>query len=410
MAKVRTRKRGKTWSFIFEAGKKEDGKRRVVEKGGFLTKEAAYDAGTAAYTDWKHGNIGITSENITVADFLQNWLDNVAAMNVRTTTFEHYASCIKNSIVPYFPGVTVQSLTPAMLDKWMRTLAQKGLARKTLQNIYALFHHALDYAVYPSELIASNPIVYIKVPRSAPAEVVKRTIVTPEQFAELLEKHPFGTPLHIPLLLLYHTGMRRGEVLGLSWNDIDLKRKTITLVRQVVYYHGEKGWHLTDPKTQSSRRKFVIDEFLAEELRKWKAAQKRAEREQGDAYVCIYQDGTGKMAQASKRLPPEDGWLRFPLVCTRSNGKLVTPNYLGEHLQAEGLNPHSFRHTHATQLIENGATPKGVAGRLGHRNAVITQNLYTHNTDKLQEDTAAIFEKTMQTNTKSRQNADKKNE
>ena len=97
MAKVRTRKRGKTWSYIFEAGKKEDGKRRVVEKGGFPSKEAAYDAGTAAYTDWKHGNIGITSENITVADFLQNWLDNVAAMNVRATTFEHYASCIRNS-------------------------------------------------------------------------------------------------------------------------------------------------------------------------------------------------------------------------------------------------------------------------------------------------------------------------
>ena len=411
MAKVRTRKRGKTWSYIFEAGKKEDGKRRVVEKGGFPSKEAAYDAGTAAYTDWKHGNIGITSENITVADFLQNWLDNVAAMNVRATTFEHYASCIRNSITPYFPGITVQNLTPAMLDKWIRALAKKGLARKTLQNIYALFHHALDYAVYPSELIASNPIVYIKVPRSAPAEVVKRTIVTPEQFAELLAKYPFGTPLHIPLLLLYHTGMRRGEVLGLSWDDIDLNRNTISLVRQVVYLHGkDKGWHLTDPKTQSSRRKFVIDEFLAEELRKWKAAQEQAEAEQGDTYVCVYRNGTGKMTQASKRLSPEDGWTRFPLVCTHGNGKLVTPNYLGEKLQAEGLNPHSFRHTHATQLIENGATPKGVAGRLGHRNAVITQNLYTHNTDKLQEDTAAIFEKTMQTNAVCRQNADNEDE
>ena len=66
-------------------------------------------------------------------------------------------------------------------------------------------------------------------------------------------------------------------------------------------------------------------------------------------------------------------------------------------MQKAGINAHSFRHTHATTLIENGATPKGVAGRLGHSNTAITQNLYTHSTQKLQEDTATIFEKTLQT-------------
>ena len=66
-------------------------------------------------------------------------------------------------------------------------------------------------------------------------------------------------------------------------------------------------------------------------------------------------------------------------------------------LHAEGLNAHSFRHTHITQLIENGAIPKGVAGRVGHANTQITQNLYTHNTLKLQEETLAIFDKNLQT-------------
>ena len=63
-----------------------------------------------------------------------------------------------------------------------------------------------------------------------------------------------------------------------------------------------------------------------------------------------------------------------------------------------GLNAHSFRHTHTTQLIENGAPVKAVAERLGHADATITQNLYTHNTQKLQEEAAAIFDKTLQTN------------
>ena len=69
MAKVRIRKRDKTFSYIFKAGKKADGKRKVVEKGGFESKKAAYDAGVAAYNDWKHGNIGITSENISLNCF-----------------------------------------------------------------------------------------------------------------------------------------------------------------------------------------------------------------------------------------------------------------------------------------------------------------------------------------------------
>ena len=64
MTRVRVRKRGKTFSYIFEAGKTLEGKRKVVEKGGFSTKQDAYNAGVDAYNNWKHGNIGITSENI----------------------------------------------------------------------------------------------------------------------------------------------------------------------------------------------------------------------------------------------------------------------------------------------------------------------------------------------------------
>ena len=110
--------------------------------------------------------------------------------------------------------------------------------------------------------------------------------ISPEQFKALLGKYPFGTPPYIPLLLLYHTGMRISEVLG-----------------------------------------------------------------------------------------------------------LLTKMLLGE-----GLNAHSFRHTHTTQLAEIGVSAKAIAGRLGHADATITQNLYTHNTEKLQEETAAIFGKTLQTN------------
>ena len=212
MAQVRVRKRGKTFSYIFEAGK-IDGKRKVVEKGGYATKAEAYKAGVAAYNDFLHGNIGITSESISLKDFMTAWLNNVVAVNVKASSMQAYQSHFKNHIIPHLGETKVQELTPVMLDKWLRKLLQKGLAQKTLTVIHALI---LNYAVYPAQLINSNSAAYIKVPKNAPRNVVKRHIITSERFKALLEKYPFGTPYYIPLLLLYHTGMRLGKVLGLS--------------------------------------------------------------------------------------------------------------------------------------------------------------------------------------------------
>ena len=196
MAQVRTRKRGKTFSYIFEAGKKPDGRRNVVEKGGFATKAQAYKAGVAAYNDYLHGNIGITSEKITLKDFMTAWLDNVMSANVKPTSLQTYRVTFQNQIAPHLGDVKVQDLTPAMLDEWMRKLLQTGLAKNTLSATHALIFSALNYAIYPAQLILSNPAAYIKVPKNAPKNVVKRTIITTEQFNALLEKYLFGTPFY----------------------------------------------------------------------------------------------------------------------------------------------------------------------------------------------------------------------
>ena len=194
LAQIRIRKRGKTFSYIFEAGK-IDGKRKVVEKGGYQTKDAAYKAGVEAYNDYLHGNIGITSESITLKDFMTNWLENVVAVNVKPSSMQTYKTALKTRIIPYLGEVKVQDLTPAMLDKWLRNLLQQGFGRNSLLNTCGLIHQALNYAVYPAQLITSNPAAYIKVPKNAPKNIVKRTIITSERFAELLQKYPFGTPM-----------------------------------------------------------------------------------------------------------------------------------------------------------------------------------------------------------------------
>ena len=397
MSQVRTRKRGKTFSYIFEAGKKSDGKRKVVEKGGFESKKAAYDAGVAAYTDWKHGNIGITSENISVKDFMQNWLDNVVALNVKANSMQVYTFLANKHIFPKFGSLTIQELTPAKLDGWIRELLKAGYSKSTISHVHTIIRRALDYAVYPAELISSNPANYIKVPKKAPTNIVKRHIITKEKLNELLEKYPFGSPYYIPILILFCTGVRIGELLGLTWDNIDLDKKIITLDKQVVYI-SKRGYFFTTLKTWSSNRYIVIDNFLAGELQRWQNKQQENEIAAGDSYVYIYCDAENKIFHQSKGIG-EIADKKVPMLCTRADGRMILREPFTKLLQNEGINAHSFRHTHATMLIENGATPKGVAGRLEHSNTLITQNLYTHNTKKLQDDTAEIFSKTMQTTT-----------
>ncbi len=392
--KVRTRKRGKTWSYIFEAGQ-VNGKRKVVEKGGFATEKDAYTAGVEKYNDFLHGNIGITSESITLKDFMTNWLNEVVALNVKATTMQTYKSNFENQIVPSLGGLKVQEITPVILDKWVRELQKKGLSYSSIAAAHALIHHALDYAVHPSRLITSNPVVYVKVPKNAPKNIIKRTIITPTRFKTLLEKYPFGTPFYIPFLLLYHTGMRLGEVLSLSWNDIDFEKKQISPRGQIVYLK-RRGYCFTSLKTESSNRYIIVDEYLLGELQRWREYQSEYEHRK-DGYIYVYCKSDGTIQKQSKNFPITSA-KRIPLVCTNSAGSFIVKTNLIKALREAGLNAHSFRHTHATQLIENGATAKAVASRLGHSNVLITQNLYTHNTLKLQEEAAAIFTKILQTN------------
>ena len=162
-----------------------------------------------------------------------------------------YQTFFKNQIAPHLGEVKVQELTPAMLDEWIRKFLRAGFSRNTLANTHILLRNALNYAVYPAQLIQSNPADYIKVPKNAPRNVIKRHIITPKKYAALLEKYPFGSPYHIPLMLLYHTGMRIGEVLGLRWSDVDFAAKRINVNRQICYRNSQ-GYYLNEPKTKKS--------------------------------------------------------------------------------------------------------------------------------------------------------------
>ena len=385
MAQVRTRKRGKTYSYIFEAGQ-VNGKRKVVEKGGFATKDAAYEAGVAAYTDWKHGDIGITSERITLAEFTSLWL-KAKPKDIRITTLESYTTIIDARITPYLGQYITQDLTPANIESWIVNLYKSGYSKGYIRQCRMILKSILDYAVHPSGLILSNPCSYVKVPKNAPVDVIKRTVIRKDRYHDLLAKFPIGTPMYIPFILFFHTGMRLGEMLGLAWEDIDFEEKSITISKQRVYRSkGATHECITETKTEKSERKIFMSAALTQEL--------QAEKERQFNLPLINMiDKDGFCYTYSKELLVQKGLIPIHLVCVNKKGRPVSRALVSKNLRDNGLNSHSFRHTQATRLAEAKVSPVTVARRLGHANIDTTLNIYTHDTEIMQKEAVLALEK-----------------
>ena len=123
--------------------------------------------------------------------------------------------------------------------------------------------------------------------------------------------------------------MRLGEVLGLSWSDIDFEAKKINLSRQIINLR-RRGQYFTTLKIESSKRYILIDDFLLSELKRWQTQQVENEKLLGDSYVYIYREDYGHIIRQSKGLPAPVAE-RIYLICTRGNGKIVLKKFLRKY-------------------------------------------------------------------------------
>lgn len=422
MAQINVTKRGSFWQYRFEAAK-VNGKRKQISKSGFRTKKEALEAGTKALAEYNRSGIHFEPSDISVSDYLDYWFDNYCKIELGYNTQLAYLSIIENHLKPRFGIFQLSALTTASIQPFANDLKLNGISRSHLTGILSVLSAALDYAVEPLHYIQFNPAKSVRTPKieKKPRE---RIILKNEEFEQIVERFPATSRFYIPLMIGYYTGVRISECFGLTWDDIDLENRTITIqhqsakrnygvdARKVLKEKGKKeeksAWYLTNKlKTKTSARTLKFGDTLYHALKDEKNRQLQNELQYGEFYTIHVlkpeDDGRGNILYRIIPLQKcvECQYNRCRLVCIDENGEYTTTDsfkYCSRVIHNQlhiAFDYHSLRHTHATKLIEAGASVKSVSARLGHTNVETTMNIYVHNTEVMEDHTVELFEKSV---------------
>lgn len=346
----------------------QNGVRHQHEHFGGFTRSEACRAYRQAMAEQDRTGKYFEPSSMNFSDFLQEWLEKYARYYLKPNTIDLYDSVISNHINPNFGNWKLRSLTTAALQDWILEL-KDSYSKSTVKCIMSCLRSSLRWAVANREYLHTNPMDNVKLPpyRTAPK---RPKVFTPEAIQAIFERFPAGHPIHMPCVLAYYTGMRLGECLALEWSNINMTARTIRITGTC---YDKKGVpKITTTKTTSSTRTITFGSKLYAELK----AQK------------LWQDKNRFQAGPFYREDPQ-----HKFICTMSDGRQMTSNnvkYFGmwckEHFP--GTSFHSFRHTHATMLIENGLALDYVSKRLGHSSIYTTANVYDTITD--QREKAAV--------------------
>lgn len=319
---------------------------------------------TAAVAEGRQGDAGA----ITVGEYLADWLVSLQLENLEANTINWYRGAVESHIVPVLGNVRLSKLTSAKIKAFLAEKAdhgrldgQGGLGATSMRRLRVTLTKALSAAV--PDLLASNPMDRVKSPEVKAKDVTTDTW-TPETmitFLEAVEDDRFYPLWH----LACWTGLRREELSGLQWGDIDgdvlsVRRARVTVRGDVII----KG-----PKTAASRRTVDLDAETVAVMRHWKAAQ------------------------AQERLLAGPAWSGDDWVFTNEIGEPYRPDYLTKtlsktlkRLDLPQTDIKGLRHAHATAMLKDGTHPKIVQERLGHASIKVTLDIYSSVVPGIQKD------------------------
>jgi integrase len=315
--------------------------------------------------------IVVDDKNLTVSEYLDRFLEDVHRGSVRDSTYSRDKYLVNNHVKPALGRVKLKNLSAMHLQRLYREKQDAGLSASTVQKIHHVLHKALAQAVR-WDLIARNPSDAVQAPRPTPEEMRP---LSADEARRLLEA-AHGDRLEALYVLAVTTGMRRGELLGLKWSDVDLENGRLSIRRALTRTDNGRRVALTEPKTRGSRRIVKLPQRDVEALRSHLERQLAEIEAAGDFY--------------------ED----YGLVFTTEAGTPINPSNLRQRsfaplLKKAGLPHirfHDLRHTCATLLFGKGVHPKYVQELLGHATIAITLDTYSHVLPGMGDQTATAME------------------
>jgi integrase len=375
MAAIRERPPGSNkWYVIVSLGRNEYGKpvQKWIRLRSARNKTEAKREAVRIEHELNAGS-WVPPSKLTVGDLLVEWLTS-AKPRLSPKTYQEYERIIIRHLIPALGRVPLDRVSPLTLEHYFarkrvdgRLDGPGGLSELTLRHHFAILHRAFRQAVR-WRYLTFNPTDGIDPPVGTAAE---QSTYSDAETVQLLRAVEVDAELHVPVVLAATLGMRRGEILGLKWSDVDLTNQTLT-IRRALQETKELGLFEKSPKTPGSRRRVALPQLVVDVLREHQVRQRQALAEL-----------TGAV--------PLDGY-----VCARADGRPWRPNNFSERyarfLSESGLRAIPFknlRHTHATSLLRSGVPAKIVSERLGHSRIGTTMDIYSHVTPDMQADAAA---------------------
>lgn len=354
------------------------GERQRVYRTVRGSKKVAQIELTKVIADIDRGLIvGTESSRIALAKYMEQWLAHMRH-RIRATTFDRYEGVTKNHIIRVLGKTQLGKLKPLQIQTFEAKLLQSGHMRKrgglsaqTVLHIHRVLSEALGQAVR-WQMIAVNPALAVQPPRAKRPELT----IPDAQTVERIVTTAAETTIYIAVLLAASTGMRRGEILGLRWTEVDLEQGLVRVVR--TYQRSRRGLEFVDPKTDRARRTIALPAFAVEALR-------HHHSEQG-----------------ARKLRAGAAWHDFNLVVELGDGRPVDPSEFSRKFAtivkktgAGRVRLHDMRHAFATMLLNSGVHPKIASEALGHSTVGITLDTYSHVLPNMQAKAAAAIQEAL---------------
>lgn len=335
------------------------------------TRQEAAEQLAKALRDKGQG-VFVAPHKLIVGEWLDTWLHEYKKPRLRPITYDTYVMIVRRHIRPALGHVLLRDLRPEHVQRYYNEKAQGGLDPRTIKLHHVILSNALTLAE-KHQLVLRNVCRLVEPPRQTRKEMQTLTL---EQITTQLVPAIENDRFYAPIYLAFTTGLRRGELLGLRWRDIDLDAGVLhvrqTLSRVKNHETGKTYLTFQEPKTPQSRRSVPLTEASVVALKRHRGRQAQEKLLLGPAY--------------------EDQGLAF----CREDGQPIDPRNFNYHftnvLQRAGLphiRLHDARHTFATLLLEQGVAAKVAQTILGHGSIAITLDTYSHVSSELEKQAAA---------------------